>query len=44
MIELFRSRLIAYRMPELIAAVFFLGTAFFVLLVTGIEYHLRMKR
>ena len=43
MFELFRSRLIAYRMPELIAAVFFLGTAFFVLLVTGIEHHLRRR-
>lgn len=43
MIELFRSRLIAYRMPELIAAIFFLGSAFFVLLVTGIECHLRRR-
>lgn len=43
MLELFRSRLIAYRMPELIAAIYFLGTAFFVLLITGIEYHLRRR-
>lgn len=41
MIDVLRERIIWYRMPETIMALFFLGSAFFVLLITGIEHHLR---
>lgn len=41
MIDVLRERLIWYRMSETIMALFFLGSAFFVLLIAGIEHHLR---
>lgn len=36
-----RERMLFHRGPEAVMALFFLGSAFFVLLVTGIEHHLR---
>lgn len=36
-----RGRLAWYRGPEIILATFFLGSAFFVLLVAGIEHSIR---
>lgn len=41
MMDVLRERLLWYRMPEAIMAMFFLGSAFFVLLVTAIEHYLR---
>ena len=41
MLEVLRERLLWYRGPEAMMAFFFLGSAFFVLLVTGIEHYLR---
>lgn len=38
-----RGRLAWYRGPEIIMAAFFLGSAFFVLLIAGIENHLRRR-
>lgn len=43
MMEVLRERLLWYRAPEAIMAAFFLGSAFFVLLVAGIEHHLRRR-
>ena len=41
MIDVLRERMLWHRAPESIMALFFLGSAFFVLLIAGIEHHLR---
>lgn len=41
MADTLRERMLFYRGPDAVMALFFLGSAFFVLLVTGIEHHLR---